>query len=76
MIENKGKKGEGQAGFRPNRNCVGFVYTLGRMFQGRKDAGLTTYCFFLDVQKACDTVRRMGCGKSCGKLGSEKRCGE
>ena len=49
MIENKGKKGEGQAGFRPNRNCVGFVYTLGRMFQGRKDAGLTTYLSLIHI---------------------------
>ena len=33
-------------------SCVHHVYTLGKIIQGRKDAGLMTYCFFLDVQKA------------------------
>ena len=56
MLEREGKISEGQAGFRPNRSCVDRVYTLGKIIQGRKDAGLTTYCFFLDVQKAYDTV--------------------
>ena len=37
--------------------CVDHVYTLGKILQGRKDAGLTTYCFFLDAQKSYDTVR-------------------
>ena len=35
---------EGQAGFRPNRICVDHVHTLGKIIQGRQDAGLTTYC--------------------------------
>ena len=34
------------------------MYTLDKIFQGRKDAGLTTYCFFLDVQKTYGTVWR------------------
>ena len=33
------------------------VYTLGKIIQGRKDAGLTTYCF---LQKAYDAVWRNG----------------
>ena len=33
------------------RPCV----HIRKIIQGRKDAGLTTYCFFLDVQKAYDT---------------------
>ena len=65
-----------QAGCRPNRACVDHVYTLGKIIQGRKDPARTTYCLFLDVQKAYDSME-MDCGKSCGKLGLEgKRCGE
>ena len=54
------KISEGQAGFRSNHSCVDHVYTLGKITQGRKDAELTTYCFFLDVQEAYDTVWRNG----------------
>ena len=69
-MEKEEKISEGQAGFRPNRSCVDRVYTLGIVFQGRNDAGRTTYCFFLHVQKECG---EMGCGSSCGKLGVEER---
>ena len=44
------EKIEGQAGFRPNRSCVDRVYTLGKITQGRNDAGRTTYCFFLRTE--------------------------
>ena len=60
MLEKDKKKSDGQAGFRPNRSCVDHVYALGKIIQGRKNAGLTTYCFFLHVQKAYDTVWRNG----------------
>ena len=63
---------EGQAGFRPNRSCVDHVYTLGKIIQGRKDAGLTTYCLyclFLDVRKAYDAVWRNGLGKNMWEIG-------
>ena len=56
MLEKDKEMSEGQAGFRPNPSCVDHVYTLRKIIQGRKDAGLTTYCFFLDVQKAYDAV--------------------
>lgn len=45
------------------------MYTLGKIIQGRKDAGLTTYCFFLDVQKAYDTVWRNGLWKKLWEIG-------
>ena len=32
------------------------MYTLGKIIQGRKDAGRSTYCFFVAVQKAYDTA--------------------
>ena len=69
MLEKEEKISEGQAGFRPNLSCVDHVYTLGTMIQGREDAGLTTYCFFLDVQKTCDTVWRNGLWKKLWEVG-------
>ena len=60
MMEKEEKICEGHAGFRPNRSCVDRVYTLGEMIQARKDAGRTTYCFFIDVQKAYDGVWKNG----------------
>ena len=55
-MKEKGKTSKGQAGFGQNRSCVDHIYALGKIIPGRKDAGLTTYCFFLDVQKAYDTA--------------------
>ena len=48
---------EGQAGFRKNRSCIDNVYTL---VQGRWREDKPTYAFFLDMQKAYDTVWRDG----------------
>ena len=77
MMEKEEKTSEGQAGIRPNRSCVDHVYTLGKIIQGRKDAGLTTYCLFLDVQKAYDSMEKWVAEKAvCGKLGSEEIRGE
>ena len=45
------------------------MYTLRKVIQGRKDAGLPTYCFFLDVQKADDTVWRNGFWKNMSEIG-------
>ena len=50
---------EGQAGFRKNRSCID-VYTLNEVVQGRLREDKPTYAFFLDVQKAYDTVWRDG----------------
>ena len=68
-MEKEDKISEGQAGSRPNRSYVDHVYTLRRIIQGRKDAGLTTYCFFLDVQKVYDTVWRNGLWKKLWEIG-------
>ena len=68
-MEKDEKISEGLAGFRPNRSCVDHVYTLGNIIQGRKYAGLTTYCFFLDVQKTYDTVWRNGLVKNMWEIG-------
>ena len=54
LMEKEEKISEGQAGFRPSRSCVDRVYAVSKIIQGRKDAGLTAFCLFLGVQKACD----------------------
>ena len=51
---------EGQAGFRVNRSCMDNVFTLNELVQGRLRENKRTYAFFLDVQKAYDTVWRDG----------------
>ena len=51
---------EGQAGFRKNKSCIDNVYTLNEVVQGRLREDKPTYAFFLDVQKAYDTVWRDG----------------
>ena len=45
MMEKEEKIREGHAGFRLNRSCVDHVHTLGKIIQGRKDAGRTTELF-------------------------------
>lgn len=58
MMDKEANDSEGQTGFRQNRSYVYHGYTLRKNPQGRKDAGLTMYCVFLDVQKSYDTVWR------------------
>ena len=50
----------GQAGFRVGRGCVDNIYTLNELVQGTLKEGKETYAFFLDVQKAYDSVWRNG----------------
>ena len=71
IMEKEEKVSEGQAGFRSNRSCVdhNIVYALGKIIQGSKDSGRTTYCFFLDVQKAYDTVWRNGLWEKLYQVG-------
>ena len=51
---------EGQAGFRVDRSCVDNIFTLNEIVQGRLREDKKTYAFFLDIQKAYDTVWRNG----------------
>ena len=59
-LDKEGVLHEGQAGFRVNRSCMDNVYTLNEIVQGRLNEDKETYAFFLDVQKAYDTVWRDG----------------
>lgn len=76
MMEPEDQISERQAGFRPTRSSVDHVSTLGKITQGRTNAVLSTYCFFLDAQAAYDTLWRNGLWKNDGKEESEKKCGE
>ncbi|CAB1105719.1 unnamed protein product [Ectocarpus sp. CCAP 1310/34] len=70
VLEKEHGISEGQAGFRKKRGCVDHIlFTVGRIIQGRKRAGKPTYCFFLDVKKAYDTVWRNGLWKQLSKYG-------
>ena len=67
MSEKDEKNIEEQAGFKPNRSCISHVCAHirgGKVIQGRRDAGLTTYCFFLYVHKTYDIVWRNGLWKN------------
>ena len=55
-LDKEGALHEGQAGFRLNRGCMDNVYTLNEIVQGRLRENKKTYAFFLDIQKAYDTV--------------------
>ena len=47
-----------QNGFRPKRSCQDHVYALSSIIRNRKSKGLSTYCAFVDFQKAFDWVSR------------------
>ena len=49
-----------QAGFRFDRSCVDNIFILNEVIQGRLQEGKKTFCFFLDIKKAYDTVWRDG----------------
>ena len=49
---------ESQAGFRFDRSCVDNIFILNEVIQGRLQEGKKTFCFYLDIKKAYDTVWR------------------
>ena len=55
-LDKEGALHEEQAGFRINRSCMDNVYTLNEIVQGRLREDKKTYAFFLDIQKAYDSV--------------------
>lgn len=60
FAEQHGLLHEGQNGFRQGRSTVDHILTLHELVLRRAKAGKPTYVFFLDVQKAYDTVWREG----------------
>ena len=49
-----------QAGFRVGRSTVDQVFVLSELIRARRRKGQKTYCAFLDIKKAYDTVWRDG----------------
>ena len=49
---------ESQCGFRPGRGCTDAVFTLKQVIRKRREHGLTTWVFFMDLVKAFDRVPR------------------
>ena len=56
IIENKLR--EEQAGFRRGRSTIDQIYSIRRIIEKRWEYGLQTYCAFVDLQKAYDSVWR------------------
>ena len=59
-LKEHNKLSESQAGFRFDRSCVDNIFILNEVIQGRHQEGKKTFCFFLDIKKAYDTVWRDG----------------
>ena len=55
-LEEHNKLSESQAGFRFCHSCVDNIFILNEVTQGRLQEGSKTFCFFLDIKKAYDTV--------------------
>lgn len=60
MGEEQGWFHENQNGFRIERDCAQHIISASQVLLGRHKEGKQTFCFFLDVQKAYDTVWRDG----------------
>ena len=67
--EQKGVLVDEQAGFRVNRSTIDQIYALREVIQGRRKMRLNTYCCFLDIKKAYDTVFREGLWRRLREVG-------
>ena len=62
-----------QAGFRPGRTTVHQIFTLLEVIKKRKNKHRSTYCCFLDIRKAYDTVWREGLWKKLEAIGVHEK---
>ena len=62
-LEDAGKICDEQGGFRRKRSTIDQAYILHETLMRRKHQGKSTFCFFLDVRKAFDTVWQDGLWK-------------
>jgi len=67
--EKKGVLVDEQAGFRVNRSTIDQIYALKEVIQGRRKKRRDTYCCFLDIRKAYDTVFREGLWRRLREVG-------
>src|SRR5690348_17141800 len=54
---------EEQGGFRRGRGCSDVLFTWAEVVRGRRTEDKATYCAFIDVKKAYDSVWRDGLWK-------------
>ena len=47
-----------QNGFRKNRSCLDHIFTLNSIIKNRQEKKLSTYCAFIDMEKAFDFLDR------------------
>ena len=59
-LDKSSKFHEGQLGFRVGRCCINNNFTLNELIQGHLKEGKKTFSFFLNIQKAYDSVWRNG----------------
>jgi hypothetical protein len=62
--EGEHKLRDEQGGFRPDRRCVDQMFLLHEVVAMRRESNLATFCAFIDVKKAYDTVWRDGLWRS------------
>ena len=66
---NRGSKlRDEQGGFRPDRRCSDQMFLLHEIIMERREKGEATYCAFIDVRKAYDSVWRTGLWQSLWDL--------
>ena len=59
-LEQNSKLHDAQHGFRPNRSAVDNIFMLAQVINARKQNKQDTFLFFLDIEKAYDSVWRPG----------------
>ena len=75
-LEEHNKLSKSQAGFRFDYSCVDNIFILNEVIQGRLQEGKKTFCFFLDIKKAYDTVLRDGLWYRMWEMGIQVSYGE
>ena len=68
-LESNGLMADEQNGFRKGRACIDHIYTLTTIIKNRKLANKSTFCCFVDMAKAFDSVDRNCLLHQCLKYG-------
>jgi hypothetical protein len=58
MLEVSGFTVEEQNGFRASRSCLDHIFALSSIIRNRSEAKLPTFCCYIDMSKAFDSVNR------------------
>ena len=68
-LESTGRLADEQNGFRKGRSCIDHIYALTSIIRNRKLSNKSTYCCFIDMAKAFDSVDRKLLLHQCLKYG-------